>query len=41
MPGFNNSVMYQFSKPGTYNVRCMEFCGYDHFLMITNFNVTS
>lgn len=41
MPGFNNSVMYQFTKPGTYYVRCMEFCGYDHFLMITNFNVTS
>lgn len=41
MPGFNNSVMYQFTKTGVYYVRCMEFCGYGHYTMITNFNVTS
>lgn len=41
MPGFNNSVLYQFTQPGTYYVRCLEFCGYGHYQMITNFNVTS
>ena len=41
MPGFNNSVLYQFTKPGTYYVRCLEFCGYGHYVMITNFVVTN
>ncbi|MGI0090196.1 MAG: hypothetical protein ACREBS_00660 [Nitrososphaerales archaeon] len=41
MPGFTNSIMYQFTTPGIYYVRCLEFCGYGHYLMITNFNVTS
>ena len=41
MPGFTNSILYQFTTPGTYYVRCMEFCGYGHYLMITSLNVTS
>jgi cytochrome c oxidase subunit II len=41
MPGFNNSVLYQFTTPGIYYIRCLEFCGYGHYLMISNFNVTS
>jgi cytochrome c oxidase subunit II len=41
MPGFNNSIIYHFTTPGTYYVRCMEFCGYGHYEMIANFNVTS
>ncbi|MGA2875688.1 MAG: hypothetical protein ABSE82_09140 [Nitrososphaerales archaeon] len=41
MPNFTNSILYQFTKPGTYYVRCLEFCGYGHYLMFTNFVVTN
>jgi cytochrome c oxidase subunit II len=41
MPGFYNNIMYQFTSPGTYYVRCLEFCGYGHYTMFTTFNVTS
>jgi cytochrome c oxidase subunit II len=41
MPGYYNSIIYQFSKPGLYYIRCMEFCGYGHFAMVTEVNVTS
>ena len=40
MPGYYNSIIYQFSTPGTYYVRCMEFCGYGHFGMVTEIQVT-
>jgi cytochrome c oxidase subunit 2 len=42
MPGFYNNIMYQFTSPGTYYIRCLEFCGYGHYLMISQvLNVTS
>ncbi len=41
MPGFNNSILYQFTNTGTYYVRCLEFCGYGHYTMISNFQVTN
>jgi cytochrome c oxidase subunit II len=41
MPGFYNDIMYQFTSPGIYYVRCLEFCGYGHYGMFTSFNVTS
>jgi len=41
MPGYYNDIMYQFTTPGTYYVRCLEFCGYGHYTMFTTFNVTS
>jgi cytochrome c oxidase subunit 2 len=41
MPGFNNSILYHFTAPGIYYIRCMEFCGYGHYAMISNFNVTT
>lgn len=42
MPGnFTNSIEYQFTVPGTYYIRCLEFCGYGHFTMISQFIVTS
>lgn len=41
MPGFYNNIMYQFTVPGTYYVRCLEFCGYGHYGMFTTFNVTN
>ncbi len=41
MPGFYNSIMYQFTTPGIYYVRCLEFCGFGHYVMITQLNVTA
>lgn len=42
MPQFYNNIMYQFTTPGTYYIRCLEFCGYGHYLMISQaLNVTA
>ncbi|HZW55208.1 MAG TPA: hypothetical protein VFF30_02880 [Nitrososphaerales archaeon] len=41
MPGFVNSILYRFTTPGIYYIRCLEFCGYGHFAMIGQINVTS
>lgn len=41
MPGFYNNILFQFTSPGIYYVRCMEFCGYGHFGMVSQINVTS
>jgi cytochrome c oxidase subunit 2 len=41
MPGFYNSIFVTFNKPGIYYIRCLEFCGFGHYTMITNINVTS
>jgi cytochrome c oxidase subunit II len=40
MPGFYNSILYQFTDAGIYYIRCMEFCGYGHFGMVSQLNVT-
>jgi cytochrome c oxidase subunit II len=41
MPGFFNSILYQFSTPGIYYIRCLEFCGFGHYIMISQLNVTA
>ena len=41
MPGFYNDIIFQFTSPGPYYIRCMEFCGYGHFGMVSQLNVTS
>ena len=41
MPGFNNSILYHFTTPGTYYVRCLEFCGFGHYGMLSQLNVTA
>jgi len=41
MPQYYNNIMYQFTTPGIYYIRCLEFCGYGHYGMISAFNVTS
>jgi cytochrome c oxidase subunit 2 len=41
MPGFYNSIFVTFSTPGTYYIRCLEFCGFGHYTMISSLNVTS
>jgi cytochrome c oxidase subunit 2 len=33
MPGYVNRIRVRFDKPGTYPVRCLEFCGMSHHAM--------
>ncbi len=40
MPGFYNSILVTFKTAGTYYIRCLEFCGYGHYTMFTQLNVT-
>ena len=39
VPGFDNVFYYTFKKPGTYTIRCLEYCGWNHPYMISNINV--
>lgn len=39
VPGFNNVFYYTFTKPGSYFVRCLEYCGYAHPYMTTMIEV--
>jgi cytochrome c oxidase subunit 2 len=41
VPGYYDSIIYHFTKPGLYYVRCLEFCGWGHFGMTTEINVTA
>lgn len=40
MPGYTNRLIYVFDAPGTYTVRCLEYCGVAHHVMITTLTVT-
>ncbi len=39
MPGYTNRLIYQFDKPGTYLVRCLEYCGIGHPGMLVELTV--
>jgi cytochrome c oxidase subunit 2 len=39
MPGYTNRLVYRFDHPGTYTVRCLEYCGISHHVMLTTFTV--
>lgn len=39
MPGYANRLVYRFDRPGTYTVRCLEYCGLFHHIMLTTFTV--
>ena len=39
MPGYTNRLVYRFDRPGTYTVRCLEYCGISHHAMLTTFTV--
>ena len=41
MPGYVNRFQYTFSKPGTYNLLCLEYCGLAHHDMRAEITVTS
>lgn len=34
IPGYTISRSYRFTEPGSYEIRCLEFCGYQHHKMI-------
>lgn len=40
VPGKTQRLVYTFSKPGKYQVLCLEFCGFGHALMQASFTVT-
>jgi cytochrome c oxidase subunit 2 len=40
MPGYVNHLNVTFDTPGTYTVRCMEYCGNAHYIMQITFVVT-
>ncbi len=40
MPGYVNKLVVVFNKPGRYSIRCLEYCGSDHFAMESFIDVT-
>lgn len=41
MPGYTNSLKLTLTKPGTYKLMCLEYCGLVHHAMISDFVVTA
>jgi cytochrome c oxidase subunit 2 len=33
MPGYTNHLVYEFHEPGSYTIRCLEYCGLGHHTM--------
>ncbi len=39
VPGFDNIFYYTFKNPGTYTIRCLEYCGWNHPYMVSQITV--
>jgi cytochrome c oxidase subunit 2 len=39
VPGRTQTLVHTFTRPGTYEVLCLEFCGAKHHEMVTTFEV--
>lgn len=39
MPGYVNRLRFKFTKPGNYNILCLEYCGAGHAVMRSSFTV--
>lgn len=39
MPDYTNRLIYKFDEPGVYTVRCLEYCGIGHHVMLGTFTV--
>jgi cytochrome c oxidase subunit II len=39
MPGYTNRLLWRFTEPGTYLIRCLEYCGVSHHVMIDSLTV--
>jgi cytochrome c oxidase subunit II len=40
MPGFTNELVIRFDEPGSYLIRCLEYCGLNHHGMVGTLEVT-
>ena len=40
MPNYTNRLVYRFPAPGSYVIRCLEYCGIAHHVMQTTLVVT-
>ena len=40
MPGYTNRLFLKFSTPGSYQIRCLEYCGVAHSGMLGKLTVT-
>ena len=39
VPGYDNIFYYTFEKPGTYTIRCLEYCGWNHPYMVSQITI--
>lgn len=39
MPDHTNRLIFEFDEPGEYTVRCLEYCGVGHHVMLGTFTV--
>jgi len=39
MPGYTNRLVYRFARPGAYTIRCLEYCGIFHHVMLATLDV--
>ncbi|HRQ32990.1 MAG TPA: hypothetical protein PLM89_07795 [Anaerolineales bacterium] len=39
MPGYVNKLIFKFDEPGEYTIRCLEYCGVSHHVMLATFTV--
>ncbi len=39
MPGYTNHLVYEFHEPGSYTIRCLEYCGLGHHTMTASLAV--
>ncbi|HUL02817.1 MAG TPA: hypothetical protein VLV16_06255 [Gemmatimonadales bacterium] len=39
MPGYTNRLLYRFAQPGAYTIRCLEYCGVFHHIMLATLTV--
>jgi cytochrome c oxidase subunit 2 len=39
MPGYTNKLIYAFDKPGVYTIRCLEYCGLGHDIMVATLTI--
>ena len=41
IPGFDNVAYYTFKTPGTYTIRCLEYCGWNHPFMVSQITIVA
>lgn len=41
MPGYTNDILHTFDTPGTYVIKCLEYCGIGHDVMAANLTVVA